>query len=71
MEQTITKQHKNQHDLLDEGDPREIVQATNLIANSIYRNQNVFLKIRGSLDKFPDFFFFCMGTFIDNTHMKF
>ena len=25
-------------------------------------------KIRGSLNKFPDFF--CMGTFIDSTHMK-
>ena len=31
--------------------------------------QNVFTNhIRGSLNKFPDFF--CMGTFIDSTHMK-
>ena len=28
----------------------------------------LFLDIRGSLNKFPDFF--CMGTFIDSTHMK-
>ena len=25
-------------------------------------------KVRGSLNKFPDFFY--MGTFIDSTHMK-
>ena len=33
------------------------------------RKQNKFwLYIRGSLNKFPDFF--CMGTFIDSTHIK-
>ena len=26
------------------------------------------LKVRGAYDKFPDFF--CIGTFIDSTHMK-
>ena len=26
------------------------------------------LEVRGSLNKFPDFF--CMGTFIGSTHMK-
>ena len=29
----------------------------------------IFSNIRGLLNKFPDFF--CMGTFIDSTHMKF
>ena len=28
----------------------------------------MYIYIRGSLNKFPDFF--CMGTFIDSTHMK-
>ena len=28
----------------------------------------IYIYIRGSLDKFPDFF--RMGTFIDSTHMK-
>ena len=30
--------------------------------------KTVSIDIRGSLNKFPDFF--CMGTFIDSTHMK-
>ena len=32
------------------------------------KNCHLSIKIRGSLNKFPDFF--CMGTFIDSTHMK-
>ena len=28
----------------------------------------IYIYIQGLLNKFPDFF--CMGTFIDNTHMK-
>ena len=28
----------------------------------------IYIYIRGSLNKFTDFF--CMGTFIDSTHMK-
>ena len=31
-------------------------------------NNTIFPEIRGSLNKFPDFF--RMGTFIDSTHMK-
>ena len=30
--------------------------------------KKMFINIGGSLNKFPDFF--CMGTFIDSTHMK-
>ena len=29
---------------------------------------NIKLKLRGAYDKFPDYF--CMGTFIDSTHIK-
>ena len=35
---------------------------------STYMCVCVYIYIRGSLNKFPDFF--CMGTFIDSTHMK-
>ena len=31
-------------------------------------NHSIILELRGAYDKFPDFF--CMGTFIDSTHMK-
>ena len=34
----------------------------------IYIYVSVSVCIQGSLNKFPDFF--CMGTFIDSTHMK-
>ena len=37
-----------------------------MIRRPMTRDQN--RKLRGSLDRFPDFF--RMGTFIDSTHMK-
>ena len=37
------------------------------LTNSIFI-LNIFINVRGSLNKFPDFF--RMGTFIDSTHMK-
>ena len=40
-------------------------QLFGLMPNPVY---TYILDIRGSLDKFPDFF--RMGTFIDSTHMK-
>ena len=44
----------------------------NNITNKLFEYKlylfNIYIYIRGSLNKFPDFF--PMGTFIDSTHMK-
>ena len=40
----------------------------NYIYIYIYKYKYKYIYIQGSLNKFPDFF--CMGTFIDSTHMK-
>ena len=49
--------------------PLAFVSSSGIIKESlIYIYIYIYIYIRGSLNKFPDFF--QMGTFIDSTHMK-